>query len=172
MCGSVRASINGFRSSLTSSVRRSSKIGPMNFGELRARTCISIRTFDGESKLEDTKGKVNFEVLKSQAALTGWNIVKRTAELSRILAEVTKGRAKGAAMACEQDTDCNGSGLDRDWAVEHLDGSKKATVALGVKITDPPMVFLQELEARAKCAGGPRSHIPTCSNPCSSCFSS
>ena len=103
-----------------------------------------------EAKLEDTKGKVTLEVLKNQAVLTGWNVVRLNAELYGILAEATKGRAKGAVMAREQDTHVNGSELYREWAVEHLDGSKKATVALGVKITDPAMASLEELEDRLR----------------------
>ena len=82
----------------------------------------------------------------------GWNTKWLNEQLYGILAEATGlgSRAKGTVMAVEVEKDVNGAKVYRAFAIEHLDGSQQATVALGRKITKPSVAPMDEFEDRLR----------------------
>ena len=105
-----------------------------------------------EDPLEETHSEMTKECLDKIGKDKGWNTKWLNEQLYGILAEATGlgSRAKGTVMAVEVEKDVNGAKVYRAFAIEHLDGSQQATVALGRKITKPPVAPMDEFEDRLR----------------------
>ena len=103
-----------------------------------------------EDPMTDSMGVVTAQVLKDQGMAKGWKIEWLNTQLYGVLAEATSGRAKQTVMGRENDTSFNGAAIYKEFAHQHLDGSKQATVALGKRITEPPAAPLDEFEDRLR----------------------
>ena len=105
-----------------------------------------------EAELEADKGNITESNLAAIGKLKSWNTAWLNDQLYGILAEATAigSRAKGAVMAMELKKSIHGATVYRKFAREHLDGSQRAQVALGVKITKLMPSPMDEFEDRLR----------------------
>ena len=121
--------------------------------ELR-RITVKDKNFHGflrwleEAPLEADQGNITKENLAAIGRDKGWKADWLNEQLYGILAEATAkdSRAKSTVMSLEIQRATNGAEVYRKFAHEHLDGSQRSQVALGVKISKPPQASMDKFE--------------------------